>query len=210
MAEREAPGAPAFRFAAPADSAALLKIYGEYLDTPITFECALPSEAEFAGRIAAVGREYPYLVCLEKGRIVGYAYAHRQAERAAYQWNAELSVYLDRSCTSRGLGRRLYGALIDILRLQGIRTVYGCVTVPNEKSEGLHQALGFRRLGTYRSTGYKCGAWRDVAFGHAMLFCDSCCCRPVADGADLVGVVVAWSCFSFRYRSRSREESGSA
>ena len=54
--------------------------------------------------------------------------------------------------------------LIDILRLQGIRTVYGCVTVPNEKSEGLHQALGFRRLGTYRSTGYKCGAWRDVAW----------------------------------------------
>ena len=65
---------------------------------------------------------------------------------------------------SRGLGRRLYGALIDILRLQGIRTVYGCVTVPNEKSEGLHQALGFRRLGTYRSTGYKCCAWRDVAW----------------------------------------------
>lgn len=147
MAEREAPGVPAFRFAAPADSAALLKIYGEYLDTPITFECALPSEAEFAGRIAAIGREYPYLVCLEKGRIVGYAYAHRQAERAAYQWNAELSVYLDRSCTSRGLGRRLYGALIDILRLQGIRTVYGCVTVPNEKSEGLHQALGFPAAG---------------------------------------------------------------
>ena len=86
---------------------------------------------------------------------MGYAYAHRQAERAAYQWNAELSVYLDRSCTSRGLGRRLYGALIDILRLQGIRTVYGCVTVPNEKSEWLHQSLCFRRLGTYRITGYK-------------------------------------------------------
>ena len=106
----------------------------------------------------------PYLVCEIDGKIVGYAYAHRQAERAAYQWNAELSVYLDRSCTSRGLGRRLYGALMDILRLQGIRTVYGCVTVPNEKSEGLHRALGFRRLGTYRSTGYKCGAWRDVAW----------------------------------------------
>ena len=164
MAEREAPGAPAFRFAAPADSAALLKIYGEYLDTPITFECALPSEAEFAGRIAAVGREYPYLVCLEKGRIVGYAYAHRQAERAAYQWNAELSVYLDRSCTSRGLERRLYGALIDILRLQGIRTVYGCVTVPNEKSEGLHAALGFARVATFHAAGFKAGAWHDVAW----------------------------------------------
>lgn len=164
MAEREAPGAPAFRFAAPADSAALLKIYGEYLDTPITFECALPSEAEFAGRIAAVGREYPYLVCLEKGRIVGYAYAHRQAERAAYQWNAELSVYLDRDHTGTGLGKRLYHALMELLRLQGVRTVYALVTLPNEKSEGLHRSMGFRLMGVQRSTGYKAGAWRDVAW----------------------------------------------
>ena len=94
MAEREAPGAPAFRFAAPADSAALLKIYGEYLDTPITFECALPSEAEFAGRIAPSAGSIPISYAWRRGGIVGYAYAHRQAERAAYQWNAELSVYL--------------------------------------------------------------------------------------------------------------------
>ena len=61
-----------------------------------------------------------------------------------------------------------------------------------------------------RGSAYRCLLRFGLAFGHAMLFCDSCCCRPVADGADLVGVVVAWSCFSFRYRSRSREESGSA
>ena len=162
MAEREAPGAPAFRFAAPADSAALLKIYGEYLDTPITFECALPSEAEFAGRIAAVGREYPYLVCLEKGRIVGYAYAHRQAERAAYQWGAELSVYVAQGHTSQKVGRRLYGALMELLAIQGVRTVYGIVTVPNEKSEGLHRSMGFQDAGICRNTGYVDGAWRDV------------------------------------------------
>ena len=153
-----------FRLAEAADSAALLKIYGEYLDTPITFECELPSEEAFAQRIISISREYPYIVAQVDGRIVGYAYAHRQAERAAYQWNAELSVYLDREYTSRGLGRRLYSALIDILCLQGIHTVYGCVTVPNEKSEGLHRAMGFHRLGTYRNTGYKCGAWRDVAW----------------------------------------------
>ncbi len=151
------------RSAGLADSAALLEIYGAYLDTPITFECQRPTEAEFAGRIAGICGEYPYLVCLEEGRIAGYAYAHRQGERAAYQWSAELSIYLDRARTARGLGKRLYGALLDILRLQGVRTVYGRVTMPNERSEGLHRSLGFRRLGTYRNTGYKCGAWRDVA-----------------------------------------------
>lgn len=152
------------RFAAEGDSAALLQIYGQYIDTPITFEYALPTEAEFARRVRDIAAVYPYLVCEEGGRIVGYAYAHRQAERAAYQWNAELSVYLDKGHTGQGLGKHLYGMLIDLLRLQGIRTVYALVTVPNEKSEGLHRAMGFRHMGTQRSTGYKAGAWRDVAW----------------------------------------------
>ena len=38
------------------------------------------------------------------------------------------------------------------------------------------------------------------AFGHAILFCDFSNCRPVADRAEVVGVVIAWSCFSFRCR----------
>ena len=95
---------------------------------------------------------------------MGYAYAHRQAERAAYQWNAELSVYLDREHTGFGLGRRLYTALMELLRLQGVRTVYALVTLPNKKSEGLHRSMGFRLMGVQRSTGYKDGAWRDVGW----------------------------------------------
>lgn len=152
------------RFAAEQDSAALLQIYGQYIRTPVTFEYELPSETSFARRIRDIAAAYPYLVCEEDGRIAGYAYAHRQAERAAYQWNAELSVYLDGAYTGRGLGKRLYGVLIELLRLQGVRTVYALVTVPNERSEGLHRRLGFRHMGTQRSTGYKDGAWRDVAW----------------------------------------------
>ena len=153
-----------FRFAEEADAPALLAIYGQYIDTPITFECALPSVESFTERIRSIRSAYPYIVCEEDGRIWGYAYAHRQAERAAYQWNAELSVYLDRDHTGRGLGKRLYAALMELLRLQGVRTVYALVTVPNEKSEALHRAMGFRHMGTQRSTGYKDGAWRDVAW----------------------------------------------
>ena len=144
-----------FRLAEEADAPALLAIYGQYIDTPITFECALPSVESFTERIRSIRAAYPYIVCEEDGRIWGYAYAHRQAE---------LSVYLDRSRTGQGLGRRLYTALMEMLRLQGIHTVYALVTVPNEKSEGLHGSMGFRHMGTQRSTGYKDGAWRDVAW----------------------------------------------
>ncbi len=152
------------RFATPADSSALLRIYAQYITTSITFEYALPSEREFSERIAAISATYPYLVCEKDNRIIGYAYAARHRERAAYQWGAELSVYLDQSSTSRGVGKKLYTLLMEILRLQGIRTVYGGVTVPNEKSEALHTALGFRILGIFQNAGYKDGEWRDVVW----------------------------------------------
>jgi L-amino acid N-acyltransferase YncA len=152
------------RFACAADGAALLHIYAQYIGTPVTFECTLPRLEEFARRIETISACYPYLVWEEGGFAVGYAYAHRQMEREAYQWNAELSVYLDRAHTSRGIGSRLYRALMDILRLQGVKNVYGGVTLPNEKSVRLHESLGFERLGTYRATGFKCGQWHDVAW----------------------------------------------
>ena len=152
------------RPATPDDTDALRRIYGQYLDTPITFECVLPDSAAFRARIEGILAGYPYLVYEEAGAIRGYAYAHAFHERSAYQWGAELSVYLDRDWTSLGVGRQLYTALMELLRLQGIRTVYGCVTVPNEKSEGLHAALGFARVATFHAAGFKAGAWHDVAW----------------------------------------------
>ena len=152
------------RFAVPEDGERLVKIYAQYLDTPVTFECVCPTAEVFSARIRDISAQYPYLVCEREGEPVGYAYAHRQMEREAYGWNAELSVYLDRDAVSAGLGKRLYGALIELLRMQGVHNVYGGVTLPNEKSKRLHEGMGFRRLGVYRHTGYKCGAWHDVAW----------------------------------------------
>ena len=152
------------RTATTADAQALLHIYAPYIETPITFECTLPSAEEFAGRVEEISSFYPYLVCEADGQIVGYAYAHRHMQRAAYQWNAELSIYFQHSYTSKGLGTGLYSALLALLKLQGIKTVYAGVTLPNEKSERLHSRLGFSCLGVYHRTGFKCGKWHDVAW----------------------------------------------
>ena len=150
------------RLARPEDGPALLAIYGQYIHTPITFEYELPTQEEFARRISSTLEGYPYLVWEEGGAPLGYAYAHREREREAYRWNAELSIYLDSRATGRGVGRALYTALMELLALQGVRTAYGAVTDPNPASEGLHQALGFRRLGVHQNTGYKNGRWHGV------------------------------------------------
>ncbi len=62
-----------FRFASEKDAPHLLAIYGQYIETPITFECTLPTVHEFADRIAHISAFYPYIVAEENGEILGYA-----------------------------------------------------------------------------------------------------------------------------------------
>ncbi len=152
------------RFARKTDAGAMRKIYGQYMNTPVTFEYELPPEEAFVRRIAAISEEYPCLVCENEGTVSGYAYACRHMERAAYRWNAELSVYLDEKIVSKGMGKRLYGILTEISKLQNIKTLYGIVTLPNEKSERLHISSGFGLMCVCRGAGYKCGKWHDVAW----------------------------------------------
>ncbi len=152
------------RTASVRDAAELLNIYAQYIGTNITFEYELPSLAEFSERIPDTLKTYPYLAAVGDGRICGYAYAHRIQSREAYQWGAELSIYLDRSGTGRGLGTLLYTRLIELLREQGVRSVYGCVTTPNPASERLHEKLGFERIGLFRHAGFKNGAWHDITW----------------------------------------------
>ena len=152
------------RFASVKDSAELLNIYSQYIDTPITFEHKLPSLQEFSKRISDISAIYPYLILEDDEEIIGYAYANRHMQREAYGWNAVLSIYLSSSSTSKGMGKKLYSTLIDILKLQGIINVYAGVTVPNLKSEKLHSSLGFKVIGTYHNTGFKCGKWHDVVW----------------------------------------------
>ena len=156
-------GKNSIRLASEADAEEILEIYKPYLkETSITFEYTAPSVCEFGKRIRDIGAFYPYLVCVSDGKIIGYAYSHRYQERAAYQWNAELSVYVDKAYMHCGIGKALYATLIEILKLQNIQNLYGNITLPNDYSVKLHENFGFHQMGIYQKTGYKNGAWRDV------------------------------------------------
>ena len=96
------------RFIEKADYKRVLDIQKEYINTTITFEYELPAQKEFDERIEKICQKYPYIVAEENDEIVGYAYAHEFKERIAYQWGAELSVYLDKKATSKGIGTKLY------------------------------------------------------------------------------------------------------
>lgn len=107
---------------------------------------------------------HPWLVCEDVGEVVGYAYAGPHRERAAYRWSVDTAVYIRRERRRGGVGRALYTSLLALLPLQGYVTACAGVTVPNPGSVGLHRAMGFELVGTYRRVGFKCGVWHDVAW----------------------------------------------
>jgi L-amino acid N-acyltransferase YncA len=142
------------------DAAACAAIYAPYvLDTVISFEEVPPSADRMADRIQAA---HLWLVAEIDGSVIGFAYGSPHRERAAYRWAADTAIYVSDVHHGQGVGQALYRRLIDGLTAAGLRMLCAGVALPNPASTGLHEALGFEPVGTYRRIGWKFGAWHDV------------------------------------------------
>jgi phosphinothricin acetyltransferase len=155
------------------DAAACAGIYAPYVrDTVISFELEPPTVAQMAARIEGGLARHAWLVLEDDGRVVGYAYGSTFNARAAYDWSTSVSVYTEPGRRRSGAGRALYAALFDRLAARGYLTALAGVALPNEASVGLHTAMGFEPVGTYRRVGWKLGRWHDVTWFQ----------RPLGDG----------------------------
>jgi phosphinothricin acetyltransferase len=147
------------------DSEEIAAIYAPIVrDTFVSFETEPPSAEIMAGRIESIQQQYPWLVATVEAKVLGYAYASEHRQRAAYRWSVDVTVYVAEAARGRGVGRRLYGGLIPMLRAQGFHGAFAGITLPNGASVGLHEAVGFRALGIYTDVGFKLGDWRDVGW----------------------------------------------
>ena len=152
-----------FRLATVDDGDAILDIYAPYVsDTAISLEFKPPSAAEFRERIRSIAGFYPYLVHESDGKIDGYAYATRHAEREGYRYNVTVSVYLRPESRRAGIGRGLYSRLLFLLREQGVVNAYAVITMPNDASVGFHESFGFDSAYAMKRSGWKFGEWRDI------------------------------------------------
>lgn len=155
---------PTIRDATTDDAAACAAIYGHYVrHTPATFELEPPPADEVGRRIAAGQASHAWLVSESDGVVGGFAYGTRFAERPAYRWTCEVSVYLDPERRAAGTGTALYGVLLERLQERGFQVALAKVAQPNDASNALHAKFGFERVALLRRVGFKLGSWHDVA-----------------------------------------------
>jgi len=146
----------------------------------ITNDAILRTAGHFATEAQAVesisrawsnSREmYPWLVSIVDrdgagpDKVLGYTKATEWNSRCAYTWTVETSVYVRPDQHRKGIGRALYSRLFELLRLQGYRTLIGGITLPNDASVALHEAMGMRQVAHFERVGHKMGRWRDVGY----------------------------------------------
>ena len=165
------------RKATTADAPRLLEIYAPYVEnTAISFEYDVPSLQEFSHRISQISRHYPYIVAEQDGRVIGYAYASRFKERAAFQWSVETSIYFDPEMHRHGIGKLLYCALEQQLRARGITNMNACITYTDHPDSHLptgsvpfHEAIGFTPCAHFHNCGYKFHNWYDIIWMEKMI-----------------------------------------
>lgn len=147
------------------DAAACAAIYAPSVSEGVaSLEESAPAPHEFVDRIQAIQRTHPWLVAEIDGAVAGYAYASRHRDRASYRWASDVTVYISPDHQRRGIGRALYEALFGLLVQQGLYEACAGITLPNDASVSLHEALGFVPVGVYRNIGFKHGRWRDVGW----------------------------------------------
>ena len=162
--------AAAIRLATPADGAQLSAIYAPLVrNTAISFEVDPPDAAEMTRRVAESLPAFPWLVADAGGEVLGYVYASTHRARAAYLWSVDTTVYIHARVRRGGVGRALYTTLFGILTLQRFCNAYAGISLPNPGSVGLHEAVGFEKVGVYRGVAYKLGAWHDAGWSERVI-----------------------------------------
>jgi len=158
------------RTATVADAPAIAAIYAPIVAaTAISFEVEAPGVKEMRERIVATLQRLPWLVATAdaadpSGALLGYVYASRHRERAAYQWSVDVTAYVHESARGRGVGKALYARLFELLVELGYCQAFAGIALPNPASVALHESLGFTSLGVYRRVGFKLGNWHDVGW----------------------------------------------
>ena len=150
----------------------VLKIYKPYVkNTPITFEYTVPSPKKFKKRVRKITEKFPWIVAEVDGEIVGYAYASPFRDRAAYAWDVESSIYIREDAQEQSIGKYLYTALEELLKLQGIYNIYAIITSTAKNSLSFHEAMGYAHQFTIDRCGWKFDQWYGI----------TCMCKTLAD-----------------------------
>lgn len=146
------------------DAEKIAEIYNYYIaNSTATFETEILTVAEMQKRIEAISAEFPYYVFVDNNdTVLGYCYAHRWKQRAAYAQTYETSVYVAHAARGGKIGTKLMQKLLAECKNCPCHALVACITECNVQSEKLHENFGFKKVSHFEQVGKKFGKYLGV------------------------------------------------
>lgn len=146
------------------DAEQILKIYQPYIEnTTVTLAIQVPSIEDYKKRIKTIIDHLAFIVAEENNKIVAYAFAnHFQEKRQAYRYTCILNLFVEPSYYGTGLSQRLYEAIENKLKKNGIVQLYSNLTASNIAGYRFHQKNGYTVVGQMPKFGFKFDEWHDI------------------------------------------------
>ncbi|MFT5706718.1 MAG: L-amino acid N-acyltransferase YncA [Oceanospirillaceae bacterium] len=94
--------------------------------------------------------------------VLGWAGLSAISSREVYSGVAEISIYVAADAAGRGVGKKLFKALIAHSESLDFWTLQAAIFPENTASIALHDSVGFKVIGRREALGKMQGVWRDV------------------------------------------------
>lgn len=141
----------------------LTEMYNYYiLNTTATFFTKCLTQDEMANLLFFENPRYITYVIKNNQNICGYCGLIQYKDKDAYDYTAEVTLYLAPEYTGKGLGKLAMEFIEDIAMGRKFHVLIGIICDENEASKKLVEKCGYEKCAHYREVGRKFGRWLDV------------------------------------------------
>jgi L-amino acid N-acyltransferase YncA len=145
------------------DVEGITEIYNEaVIKSTSTFDTNPQTVEERKKWLSKHTESFPVIVAEYQKNIIGWASLSPWSDRPAYAKTAEISIYVKEEFRNRGFGKKMMDKLIEDGEAAGLHTIIARIADGNEISVNLHEAYGFKHIGTMKEVGEKFGKVLDV------------------------------------------------
>ena len=153
-----------------ADLPAIQAIHNQGIaDRVATLDTELRSAEDTQRWFAEHGPRHPVLVAERDGAVVGWAALNVFKPRPAYQYVADLSIYIARPWRGQGIGTRLLQALMPLAQALDYHKIVLSAFPFNTAALRLYERQGFTTVGIYKEMGLLDGRWVDTVIMEKLL-----------------------------------------
>lgn len=140
-----------------------LSIYNWYvLSSTATFHLEAVALGELERMVSLGHAKYQSHLILYDGVVCGFCYLSQFRYKEAYDKSAEITLYLKKGFTGKGIGKSTLNYLENIAQKSAIENLVAVITEGNDASVALFEKEGYYKVGHLKNIGSKFGKSLDV------------------------------------------------